>query len=37
MHDELNNMCEDFGPEKQELMECYDYEDINVFIDRANE
>ena len=37
LQNELNNVCEDFGLEKQELMECYDYEDVNLFINRANE
>ena len=37
LQNELNNVCDDFCLEKQELMECYDHEDFNAFINRANE
>lgn len=37
LQNELNNVCEDFGLEKPELMECYDYKNLDVFINRAND
>ena len=37
LQNELNNVCEDFCLKKQELMEYYDYENLNGFIHRADE
>lgn len=37
LQNELNDVCEDFCLEKQELMEYYDYENLNEFIYRADE
>ena len=37
LQNELNGVCEDFGLEKSELMECYDCNDLSGFIDRADE
>lgn len=37
LQSELNSVCEDFCLEKPELMECYDYENLDVFIGHANE
>lgn len=37
LQSELNSVCEDFCLEKPELMECYDYRNLNAFINRADE
>ena len=37
LQNELNGVCEDFGLEKPELMECFDCNDLSGFIDRADE
>lgn len=37
LQSELNSVCEDFCLEKPELMECYDYENLDEFINRADE
>lgn len=34
---ELNSVCEDFGLEKPELMECYDFKNLDALISRADE
>ncbi len=37
LQSELNSVCEDFCLEKPELMEYYDYENLDAFIKRADE
>ena len=37
LQNELNSVCEDFCLEKPELMECYDYRNLDAFISRADE
>ena len=37
LQNELNSVCEDFGLEKPELMECFDHRDLGAFIARADE
>lgn len=37
LQNELNIVCEDFCLEKPELMECFDYKNLDVFIARADE
>ena len=37
LQNELNSVCEDFGLEKPELMECYDHKNLDAFINRADE
>ncbi|MDE5866014.1 MAG: hypothetical protein K2H31_05385, partial [Lachnospiraceae bacterium] len=37
LQSELNSVCEDFCLEKPELMECYDYRNLDAFINRADE
>lgn len=37
LQSELNSVCEDFCLEKPELMECYDYGNLDAFINRADE
>lgn len=37
LQSELNSVCEDFCLEKPELMECYDCDNLDAFINRADE
>ena len=37
LQSELNSVCEDFCLEKPELMECYNYKNLDAFINRADE
>lgn len=37
LQNELNDVCEDFSLEKPELMECYDCDNFDAFLKRADE
>ena len=37
LQNELNDVCDDFGLEKMELMCTYDYHDLSSFVERANQ
>ena len=37
LQNELNDVCDDFGLEKMELMSAFDYIDLTHFVERANE